>query len=70
MIKIDEDLYVAADAVAAVERPERSSRDLVKITMKDGTVYHKEFTNSTNARNEVERIVREIDLHISAQAGD
>lgn len=69
MIKLNDNLHVAADAVAAVEIPERTSRDIVRVTMKDGTRHDIECVHPLTPRKESERIITEIDVQLTIMHG-
>lgn len=72
MIKITEDVHVAADHVAAVEYVADRTRSRVRVTLKDGEVHWLETGfefNEDQLRAEMRRIINEIDTQLTIQAG-
>lgn len=74
MIKITDELYVAADSVAAVEMVTMATRDRVRVTMKPGDVHWVDVTPgvanpTTELRAQMNNIITRIDEQLTIMHG-
>lgn len=70
MIKLTDDVYVAADAVAAVEMISDRTRDRIRVTMKgrpDDVHWIEPQFGVGDLRKTLNRIVNEIDTQLTIQ---